>query len=171
MTTSPAHLPTPGTAESRSDTPGGPGRRSVDAADPGIPDPTAPGCPADTDRVLAERCQSSGDYLAGLIAAATLDYVGRPGKLPELLWPDAEPWLVRAVWDTALAVGYRAGRLSVQPDWTPQALNRLRAGLAAAGYRTMARQVARTARLHPPGPVPGHPADADAGTARQGDAR
>ncbi|WP_030756467.1 hypothetical protein [Streptomyces sp. NRRL F-5135] len=135
------------------------GSTSTGAAGPDAPTDASTGAvgPEGTDRVLAERCQSSGDYLAGLIAAATLDHAGQPGKLPELLWPDAEPWLVRAVWNAALAVGYRAGRMSVRPEWTPEALARLRAQFADAGYQTMARHVARTANLH----RPVHPADTE----------
>ncbi|MFJ1900435.1 hypothetical protein [Streptomyces sp. NPDC088115] len=109
------------------------------------------------DQVLADRCQTSGDYLAGLLAASTLEAAGTPRKLPEVLFPDYEPDTVRAVWDAALAVGYRAGQLSVRPSWTPDALIRHRAALADAGYMAMAAKAARSARLHPPRSP--HPAD------------
>ncbi|MEV3996651.1 hypothetical protein AB0K62_13375 [Streptomyces halstedii] len=120
-----------------------------------IPQPSAA---ADTDQVLADRCQSSGDYLAGLIAHGMLEAVSRPGKLPELLFPDGDPVLVRAVWEAALAVGYQAGKLSARPTWTPDALHRLRAALDTAGYKAMGRMAARSASIHPPR----HPAETPA---------
>ncbi|MET7713755.1 hypothetical protein [Streptomyces sp. NPDC005407] len=121
---------------------------------------TGPGPAADAP--LTERCQTSGDYLAGLIAAATLETVAHPDKLPTLLWPDAEPWIVDDIWKTALAVGYHAGKMSGRPQWTNEGFHRLRAALKEAGYRGMARHVARTADLH-------HPADQEHGTTRPRD--
>lgn len=113
---------------------------------------------ADGDQALADRCQSSGDYLAGLIAAGHLEAVGTVRKLPADLFPEYDPAMVEAVWAAALPVGYQAGRLSVRPNWTPDALNRLRAVLSDAGYHAMGRLAARSANLHPPR----HPADAEA---------
>lgn len=107
------------------------------------------------DQLLAERCQTSGDYLAGLITKGMLDAVSRPAKLPELMFPDSDPAVVRAVWEAALAVGYRAGKEAARPTWTPDALQRLRAELDAAGYVTMGRTAGRSASLHPSR----HPAD------------
>ncbi len=114
--------------------------------------PAAPAASPDTavDQVLADRCQSSGDYLAGLIAHGMLEAASRPGKLPELLFPDGNPALVRAVWEAALAVGYQAGKLSARPTWTPDALYRLRAALDTAGYVAMGRMAARSASVQPP---------------------
>lgn len=103
---------------------------------------------ADVDMALVERCESSGEYLAGLIAAGTLDSVGRPDKLPELTFPDANPWDVRAVWDAALAVGYRAGKLAARPE--TEGLDKLRAALYEAGYQGMGRLAARSATVHQP---------------------
>ncbi|MYR75139.1 MULTISPECIES: hypothetical protein [unclassified Streptomyces] len=120
-----------------------------------IPQPSAA---ADTDQVLADRCQSSGDYLAGLIAHGMLKATSRPGKLPELLFPDADPVVVRAVWEAALAVGYQAGKAAARPTWTPDALHRLRAALDEAGFVAMGRMAGRSARVHPPQ----HPADTEA---------
>ncbi|MEU6925489.1 hypothetical protein [Streptomyces sp. NPDC046631] len=125
------------------------------------PAPTAPvtgltARPAATDdQALANRCQSSGDYLAGLLAAGTLEAAGTPRKLPELLFPDYGPEIVRAVWEAALPVGYQAGKLAGQPKWTPAALDRLRAALYDAGYTAMGNLAARSAAVHPPR----HPAD------------
>ena len=125
---------------------------------------TAPITPApeqaDGDQVLADLCQSSAEHVAGLMAHGMLEAVSRPGKLPELLFPDGDPELVRAVWEAALAVGYQAGKLSARPTWTPDALRRLRAELDAAGYTAMGRLAARSASLHPPR----HPADTEAPT-------
>ncbi|MEU9849287.1 hypothetical protein [Streptomyces sp. NPDC047985] len=102
------------------------------------------------DQALANRCQSSGDYLAGILAAAALDTAGTPKKLPELLFPDVDPVVVRQIWEAALSVGYRAGHLAAQPSWTPEALDRLRSALEGAGYAAMAGQVARSRSIHPP---------------------
>ncbi|MFF2411830.1 hypothetical protein [Streptomyces sp. NPDC058092] len=109
------------------------------------------------DQVLADRCQTSGDYLAGLLAAGTLEAAGTPRKLPELLFPDHDPAMVRAVWEAALAVGYRAGKLAGQPRWTPDALDRLRTALNDAGYAAMGSKAARSAAIH----SLRHPADDD----------
>ncbi|MFE4915903.1 hypothetical protein ACFRCX_30840 [Streptomyces sp. NPDC056652] len=135
------------------------------------PDSTTPGTgpqdPADGDVLLAGRCETSGEYLAGVIAAGMLDHVGRPDRLPELLWPDADPAVVRAVWEAGLATGYRAGKLAAHPEWTGDGLNRLRAALYEAGYRGMGRLAARSAAVHQTHPartVPnavGHPADSE----------
>lgn len=120
-----------------------------------IPQPSAA---ADTDQVLADRCQSSGDYLAGLISHGMLEAVSRPRKLPELLFPDGDPVLVRAVWEAALAVGYQAGKTAARPTWTPDALRRLRAELDTAGFVAMGRMAGRSASIH----RPPHPADTEA---------
>ncbi|MFB6665992.1 hypothetical protein [Streptomyces parvus] len=111
--------------------------------------------PAAVDRVLADRCQSSGDYLAGLLAAAHLEAAGTVRKLPTDLFPDWPADMVQAVWDAALPVGFQAGKLSVRPTWTRDALDRLRAALDDAGYMAMGGLVARSATVHPPR----HPAD------------
>ncbi|MET9053338.1 hypothetical protein ABZW50_19550 [Streptomyces bacillaris] len=110
--------------------------------------PDAPS-PAAVDQVLAARCQSSGDYIAGLLAAAHLEAAGTVRKLPTALFPDWDPVMVQAVWDAALPVGFQAGKLSARPTWTPDALNRLREALDEAGFRAMGGLVARSASLHP----------------------
>lgn len=113
--------------------------------------------PAHVDQVLADRCQSSGDYLAGLLAAAHLEAAGTVRKLPTDLFPDWDPVMVQAVWDAALPVGFQAGKLSVRPTWTRDALDRLQAALHDAGFEAMGRLAARSATLHPPR----HPADGE----------
>lgn len=120
------------------------------------PAPAGPAV-ADVDQVLAERCQSAGDYLAGILAAGTLDTVGQPAKLPELLFPDIDPWIVRQVWDAALVVGYRGGLIAARPRWAPDRLDRARTALEAAGYKAMAGHTARSRTLH----SPRHPADTE----------
>ncbi|WP_331746677.1 hypothetical protein [Streptomyces sp. NBC_00842] len=114
-----------------------------------------PALGASADQALADRCQTSGDYLAGLLAAGTLEAVGTPRKLPELLFADYDPAAVREIWNAALTVGYRAGKLSGQPKWTPEALGKLRDALNDAGYTAMGSKAARSAAIHPPR----HPAD------------
>ncbi|MFH9235998.1 hypothetical protein [Streptomyces globisporus] len=111
--------------------------------------------PAHVDRALADRCQSSGEYLAGVIAAGHLEAAGTVRKLPADLFPDWPADMVQAVWDAALPVGYQAGKLSVRPTWTRDALDRLRAALDDAGYTAMGGLVARSATVHPAR----HPAD------------
>lgn len=108
--------------------------------------------PADTtvvDQALAERCEDSGQYLAGLIAHGMLDHVGRPTRLPEVMFPDVDPDAVRRIWDTALAVGYRAGKMASNPQWTAAGLRRLRTELQAVGYEGMSRLATRSASVHP----------------------
>lgn len=105
---------------------------------------------ADVDLVMTERCENLGEYLGGVIAAGTLDSVGRPDKLPELMFPDVDPEVVRRIWKAALPVGYRAGKLAGRPDWTAEGLGKLRAALADAGYWGMARLVSRSVTVHQP---------------------
>ncbi|MFE1767286.1 hypothetical protein ACFW81_24090 [Streptomyces angustmyceticus] len=97
------------------------------------------------DHALAERAVTSADMLTGVLAAATLDVLGQPTKLPTVLWPDVPPEVVTAIYEHGLRVGYRAGRIVSAPTWEPEALDRLRTALADAGYRAMTRQVAVTA--------------------------
>lgn len=123
------------------------------------PPPAAPDAPspAHVDRALADRCQSSGDYLAGLLAAGHLEAAGTVRKLPTAQFPDWDPVMVQAVWDAALPVGFQAGKLSSRPTWTRDALDRLQAAMDKAGYEAMGRLVARSATLHPAR----HPADSE----------
>lgn len=127
---------------------------------------TAPDPAPDTDAPLAARCENSGEYLAGIIAAGMLDHAGRPDKLPELLFPDIDPAIVRRIWNTALPVGYRAGKLAGQPQWTAEGLDRIRTALRESGYVTMGRLAARSRSIHPP---TRHPADREQDTTRDGD--
>lgn len=128
------------------------------------PTPTPGTDTAAVDQALAEQCTSSGEYLAGLLAAGKLEAAGCPEKLPELLFPDLDPQVVERVWNAALPVGYRLGRLTAQPRWTPEGLNRLRTALGDAGYQAMGRLAARSANTLPPA---AHPADAEQRTTRR----
>lgn len=112
------------------------------------------------DGELTERCQSSGDYLAGLIASGMLETVGRPDKLPELMWPHVDPELVRTIWEAGVAAGFTAGQTSGRPQWASERLNRARTALQEAGYQGMARTITRTVNLHPPAPAR-HPVEHD----------
>ncbi|MFE1949956.1 hypothetical protein ACFW9D_05740 [Streptomyces sp. NPDC059524] len=98
-----------------------------------------------TDLVLGGRAILSGEYVAGLILAAQLDTAGTPRKLPTDLFPDADPVLVQEVWDRAMAVGVRCGRMLSTPRLSRDVLARLRDDLARAGHAAMAGMVARAA--------------------------
>jgi hypothetical protein len=111
------------------------------------------------DAVLAGRAMSSGEFLAGLIAEALVETVGRPDKLAADLFPDVDPVVVQRVWDRALAVGLCAGRRSVSPRLYRDEMARIEGALAEAGFHAMAGLVARSRRLVAP-EVP-HPADGE----------
>ncbi|MFE0206961.1 hypothetical protein [Streptomyces sp. NPDC058985] len=112
-----------------------------------------------TDAVLAGRAMSSGQFLAGLIANAELETVGRPDRLARDLWPDVDPAVVQAIWDRALAVGLHAGRRSASPGLFRDELARVQGALSEAGFHAMAGLVSRSRRLV----APVHPADGEAG--------
>lgn len=127
---------------------------------------TTPELPAPipgVDEHLAGVCEDHGQYLAGLIAAGMLEHAGVPAKLPELLCPDDDPEVVRRIWQAALPIGVNLGRYLYQPRSTREGFNRLRAALADASYKSMARLAHRTANTTAPAP---HPADHDTDTAR-----
>ncbi|MFF7527276.1 hypothetical protein [Streptomyces pseudovenezuelae] len=96
---------------------------------------------AGVDGVLAGRAGVAGEYVAGLIAAAELDTVGTPRKLPMDLWPDQDPALVQEIWNRALVVGVRAGQLMAAPRLYRDKLTRLQGELAEAGFAAMGRTV------------------------------
>jgi hypothetical protein len=99
---------------------------------------------ARTDLTLGGRAKSSAEFLEGLVAEGMLDTVGRPEKLPNLLFPGVDPAVVYDIWSVAFATGLRAGRVSVNPGFRRDELERHRAALAGAGYHAMAGQVARS---------------------------
>ncbi|MFB8182674.1 hypothetical protein ACFC8N_43125 [Streptomyces sp. NPDC055966] len=102
------------------------------------------------DAVLGGRAMSSGAFLAGLIASAELETVGRPDKLAADLFPDADPATVQAVWDRALAVGFHAGRLSSAPRLFRDQMDRVAGAFEQAGFHAMAGLVRRSRALVAP---------------------
>ncbi|KFG02747.1 hypothetical protein IQ62_00210, partial [Streptomyces scabiei] len=89
------------------------------------------------DAVFTGRAMSSAQFLAGLLVNGQLETVGRPDRLPADLFPDADPVVVQAVWDRALAVGLHAGRVSSAPRLYRDQLDRIAGTLAGAGYVAM----------------------------------
>lgn len=115
-----------------------------------------------SDAVLTGRAMSSGAFIAGLLADAELETVGRPDKLATDLFPDVDPVVVQAVWDRALAVGFYAGRVHASPRLYRDQMDRLAGQLEEAGFRAMAGTVRRSRRLVAP-EVGVHPADGEHG--------
>jgi hypothetical protein len=111
------------------------------------------------DAVFTGRAMSSGQFLAGLIANAQLETVGRPEKLARDMWPDGDPVLIQAVWERALAVGFHAGRVSSAPRLYRDQLERIADQFAEAGFLAMGGSVARSRRLVAPQVL--HPADGE----------
>lgn len=110
------------------------------------------------DGVLAGRNAGAAVRIAGLIAAAQLDTAGSPRKLPMDLFPGADPEVVRVVWERALVVGVRAGRLMGAPRFYRDKLLRLQGVLADAGFVAMGRSVGRARAA-----AVGHPVDSEDG--------
>ncbi|MEU1134448.1 hypothetical protein ABZ383_32085 [Streptomyces sp. NPDC005900] len=108
-----------------------------------------------TDQTLTARAETSGQWIAGLIATAMLDTVATPHQLPHLLFPDIDPDTVDRIWNLALPVGYRAGQLAAAPRFHRDTLHRLQTALTDAGYTAMARLTQQTRNTLPPA----HPAD------------
>jgi hypothetical protein len=127
---------------------------SASAAEP----PAAP----PVDFVLAGRAVSTGAHIAGLIAAAQLDTVGTPRKLPMDLFPGVDPAVVQEIWDRALVVGVRAGQLMAAPRFNRDRLARLQGELAAAGHAAMGGMVGRS-RVAAERAPEWHPADGEDG--------
>lgn len=96
------------------------------------------------DLVLAGRHVSTGQFLAGLMAAAELEMAGRVDRLPRDLFPDADPALVQEVWEKACAVAWRAAERYFTARQDPTVLVRLRAELEEAGHAAMAGMVGRS---------------------------
>jgi hypothetical protein len=118
-----------------------------------------------TDAVLTGRAMSSGQFLAGLVATAQLETVGRPEKLPADLFPefpDLDPVALQAVWDRALAVGFHAGRVSAAPRLFRDQMDRVAGQFEAAGFNAMPGSVRRSRALVAP-VREGHPADSEEG--------
>ena len=101
------------------------------------PAPTAQ--PADS--VLARRAATSADMLRSLITTGMLDTAGDPDQLPHLLFPDLPAEHVERIWEAALTVGFRAGRMYSQRRWEPGTLDTARQALEEAGHAAMAAAV------------------------------
>lgn len=108
---------------------------------------STPSTVAPADEALAARAAHSAEQIAGFLVLGQLDTIGRPDKLPQDLWPDHDPVVVQAVWDRALAVGYRAGLHASRPRFHRDALDRLRGQLEAAGWQAMAGRAAAVTDL------------------------
>lgn len=129
---------------------------------PDVPAAPAP-APADgeagvvwADGVLAGRTMSSAVFLAGLIANAELETVGRPEKLPQDLFPHVPPEVAQEIFNRGVAVGLHAGRVSSSPRLYRDQMLRVQGLFEAAGFEAMARLVSRSRRLVAP-----HPADGE----------
>jgi len=113
------------------------------------------------DAALAGQAMSLGVFLAGLIANAQLQTVGRPDKLPQDLWPHVPPEVAAEIFQRGVAVGLHAGRTSDNAYLFRDQMARTQAEFKAIGFTAMARLVRRSRRL-----VSRHPADGE--TARTG---
>lgn len=102
------------------------------------------------DAVFTGRAMSSGQFLAGLIATAQLETVGRPDRLPADQFSEWDPAVVQAVWDRALAVGFHAGRLSAAPRLFRDQMDRVAGAFEEVGFNAMAGSVRRSRNLVAP---------------------
>ena len=106
-----------------------------------------------TDAVLTGRvmstgqAMSSGEFWAGLLAAAVVDTAGSPRKLPADMWPDVDPAVVQAIWDRACVVACRAAQFASTPWLHRDRLHALQAQLTEASYAAMGGSVQRSLRL------------------------
>lgn len=114
------------------------------------------------DGLLSGRTMSAAVFLAGVLAAAELETVGRPEKLPQDLFPHVDPMVVEAIWQRALAVGLHAGRVSASPRLYRDQMLRVQGEFEAVGFAAMGRLVDRSRRVVDPP----HPADGEAGRKR-----
>jgi hypothetical protein len=114
------------------------------------------------DAVLAGRVMSSGQYLAGLLAAAVVDTVGSPRKLPAELWPDVDPVVVQEIWDRACVVAWRASQFAGSAWQHRETLGAAQAQLVEAGHVAMAGLVGRSREVVLRS-RPAHPVDGEAG--------
>ena len=96
------------------------------------------------DGVLAGRAMSAAVFLAGLLATAELETVGRPEKLPQDLFPHVDPAVVEAIWQRALAVGLHAGRVSASPRLYRDQMLRVQGEFEAVGFAAMGRLADRS---------------------------
>lgn len=114
------------------------------------------------DGVLSGRAMSAAVFLAGVLATAELETVGRPEKLPQDLFPHVDPAVVEAIWQRALAVGLHAGRVSASPRLYRDQMLRVQGEFEAVGFAVMGRLVGRSRGVVDPP----HPADGEGARAR-----
>ena len=108
---------------------------------------------AAADEWLTDRARTTADVIAGLIVSGMLHHVGRPQRLPELMFPHLDPQHVRQVWDAAAVVGYLAGRQQSRSRWETTGLDDAATLLHAAGFEAMGRCVRATAHAAPSRPI------------------
>lgn len=113
------------------------------------------------DLVLAGRHVSTAQFLAGLMAAAELDAVGRADRLPRDLFPDADPALVQEVWEKACAVAWRAAGQYFAARHDPAVLAAVQKEFEGAGFHAMAGTVGRSLTVLERA-AQAHPADGQA---------
>jgi hypothetical protein len=114
-----------------------------------------------TGRVMSSgQAMSSGEFWAGLLAAALVDTAGSPRKLPRDMWPDEDPVVVQEIWDRACAVVSRAAVFASSPWLYRDRLQSVQEALTQAGFHAMAGSVHRSVRLAAR-EGRSHPADGD----------
>jgi hypothetical protein len=118
------------------------------------------------DLTLAGRAVSTGQHVAGLIAAAQLDTAGTPRKLPRDLFPGVDPEVVQEIWDRALVVGVRAGQLMAAPRFNRDRLARLQGELTQAGFLAMGGMAGRSRQVAERAPA-WHPVDGEVGRSHE----
>lgn len=117
---------------------------------------------ARADLVGAGIATSSGQFLAGLMAAGALHEVGRPERLVRFDFPGVDPAAVDEIFQLGAAAGFYAGRLAANPSFHRVELAKAREVLREASFNAMAGQVARSAATAARA-VDGHPADGESG--------
>ena len=114
------------------------------------------------DAVLAGRAMSSGEFLAGVLAAGELDTAGAARKLPADLWPDVDPVVVQEIWDRAVTVAWRAAQFAGSGWLYRDRLQDVQARLTEAGFHAMGGMVARSLGLVAPSELV-HPVEGEMG--------
>lgn len=99
------------------------------------------------DAVLAGRAMSSGEYLAGVLAAAELHAAGTVRKLPADMWPDVDPMVVQQIVDWACVVTWRAAQYAGSGWLHRDTFEAAQRQLAEAGFHAMAGLVGRSREL------------------------
>ena len=116
--------------------------------------------PAQVAAVLDERIVTSVDVLYAHITAGTLEAVGRPQRLPAVLFPDVDSERAQEIFPLGVMAGYLGGqRAAAGRRWEHERLAAARDALAEAGFAAMAQRITRVL----PAPLPTeHPADDEA---------